>query len=141
MSLFAMTRVGRVALDAANRILSPPPNASSQEVRKNGLFCLAIGIACFALGALGMTLNRDWIALAAIPAIAGYAFLIVGGYRAVFGRSPRASSPGELSLHRAIFAVVFIVLTVGAFVILMLTFDGAFLTPWGRVLGAALARR
>lgn len=44
-----------------------------------------------------------------LPAVLSYAFVIVGAYRAVLGKTPESAHPGELSIKRIAFAVVTIV--------------------------------
>lgn len=102
-------RSGERALDAVSESFSPRRGASSAEIRKNGLLCLGIGLLGFLISGSLIFVAPGTPALAMLPALLSYAFMIVGAYRAVLGKTPEPSHPGELSLKRIAFAVVTIV--------------------------------
>jgi hypothetical protein len=51
-----------------------------------------------------------------LPVMLSYAFMIVGGYRAVLGKTPEPSYPGEVSFKRVAFGVGTMVAVMGALV-------------------------
>jgi len=73
---------------------------------------VGLGLVCFAVGGVAMALSPARVQLVAAPAMAGYAFLIVGAYRVFFGRGPKAESPLEVSLTRVIFGVLSVLFVV-----------------------------
>lgn len=125
MQLFSLLRNGEKALDAVTESFSPRPGATFPEIRKNGLLCLGIGLPCFALGSSLIFAMLKTPGLAMLPILLSYAFMIVGAYRAVFGKTPEPAHPGELSIKRVFFAVIAIVFLYGA--IVSLTYLGTLL--------------
>src|SRR5262252_2870231 len=113
--LHLIAEAGNRALDAVTESFSPRPGASPRDVRVNGAICVGIGFLCMAslLGGIyvlgGLLKNPDSHAMMflLLPAFLGYAFLIVGGYRLVFGVSVKATAD-EVSLFRILFGVLWI---------------------------------
>ncbi|HLQ26820.1 MAG TPA: hypothetical protein VK138_13205 [Acidiferrobacterales bacterium] len=119
----------RVALNLAGRILdgvsdsfSPSPVATSKEVRINGAIAVGMGFLCFAVaGAVLFLARSEWgLRLAFVPAVAAYAFWIVGGYRLVFGVSAKADPYEVASLHRILFGVGWVVLLIGGPILVLI---------------------
>lgn len=113
MQLKTIISVGDRALDAVSESFSPRVGASPKEVRINGAICVGIGIFFFAcFGAVSLTYSSNAVLI--LPVMMGYAFVIVGGYRLVFGASAKASPYEVMSLSRILFGVAWIVLVFGA---------------------------
>ncbi len=112
-------------LDGVSESFSPDPAASAREVRINGVIAVAAGIACFAFAGLTLLLLHDQkLALKAgfAPAMAGYAFSLVGGYRLVFGAIAKADPYEVMSFTRIAFGVVWVVFVFGLLVGAMYVF-------------------
>jgi hypothetical protein len=114
--LFSILRSGSRALDAVSESFSPSHNATSAQVRRNGLLCLGIGLFCFVTGGSLIFVFPKQPAVAMLPVMLSYAFMIVGGYRAVLGKTPEPSYPGEVSFKRVAFGVGTMVAVMGALV-------------------------
>jgi hypothetical protein len=114
MTLAILVRAGARALDAVSDSFAPTRGASSSQIRRNGLLCLGIGIVCFVLtcGLIFVAPTQPMLAL--LPVFLAYAFMVVGAYRAVFGKTPEPAHPGELSFQRVAFAVGTIVVVFAA---------------------------
>ncbi len=113
------------ALDSALTSFSPRKEATSKEIRTNGALCTGIGFLCFILCIpLMYLLNSGASAkLMFLPAMLGYAFIVVGGYRLVFGKKLEAETPYDTSLTRILFGVGWIVLCFGLFIGLAFMLD------------------
>ncbi|MFZ6873712.1 hypothetical protein ACO0LF_16760 [Undibacterium sp. Di27W] len=114
MQLLSILHGGAKALDAVSESFAPKPGASSSDIRKNGLLCLAIGLLCVFLSISLIFVKPMIPALMMLPILLSYAFMIVGAYRAIFGKTPKPAYPGELSIKRVSFAVITIVFFFGA---------------------------
>jgi hypothetical protein len=75
---------------------------------------MGVGICCFVLGGLLIFTMPKQPIVAMLPIFLAYAFMVVGAYRAAFGRTPEPAHPGEMSLKRIAFAVTTIVVVIGA---------------------------
>lgn len=110
--------------------LKPTAEATSKQVRLNGLATFAIGIALFvllsmALLALLKVLPNFRIGplLLAPFCLLFYALSMVGGYRALTGRSPVASYPGEVSFKRLFLGLFSVGVAGGVLVLIALGAD------------------
>ncbi len=112
-------RVGSKALNAVSESFAPRRGATSPEIRRNGLLCLGIGLLCFMLGGALVMASPANPGLALVPVMFSYAFMIVGAYRAVLGKTPEPEHPGELSIKRIGFGIMTIVLLFAALFCLM----------------------
>ncbi len=107
-------RSGSKALDAVSESFSPSRDATSAQIRLNGLLCLGIGLICFVTGGSLIFAFPTQPVVAMLPAMLSYAFMVVGGYRAVLGKTPEPSYPGEVSFKRVVFGVGTMIAVVGA---------------------------
>jgi len=128
MSLRYLTWAGGKAVDVVSESFSPSKNATSAQIRRNGLYCLGLGLLCFA-ASMGVmfTLNAPGLEkLVMLPIFLGYALLIVGAYRAVLGKTPEPEHPGEASLLRIVFGVATLVVVFGALIGFIMLADWIF---------------
>ena len=106
-------KFGGQALDAVSESFSPSRGATARMIRRNGLACLGVGLVCFALGgALIYTLRSATVAM--LPIMLAYAFMVVGAYRAILGKTPEPAHSGEISLKRIAFGITTVVLIFAA---------------------------
>lgn len=106
-------------LDSVSASFSPSPAATTRDVRINGAITVAAGIFCFVAYGLSMFLlpTSDLaLKLGFVPTMAGYAFLLVGGYRLVFGVSATARPHEIMSLKRIAFGVTWVIFVFGVLV-------------------------
>lgn len=115
MQLLTFVKAGAFALDAVSESFSPRAGSTSKEVRINGAVCVGVGISCFACFIpMALFLNADQTAkLFLLPSLLGYAFTLVGGYRLVFGATPKADPYEVLSYKRILFGVAWVLLLLG----------------------------
>jgi hypothetical protein len=109
---------GRI-LDGVSESFTSPPNATAREVRVNGALTVGMGFLCLALSGLLMFLSGSSevaMKLVFAPAMAAYAFLIVGGYRLVFGANAKADPYEVVSIHRILFGVAWVVVLLGGLI-------------------------
>jgi hypothetical protein len=114
--LSSFFQAGNRALDAVSTSFAPPEDATSASIRRNGALCVGIGVLCFALGAAIIAIVPSLPIAAMLPIFAGYAFIVVGAYRAIMGKTPKPEYPDELSMGRIAFAIAAIVLVFGALI-------------------------
>lgn len=107
-----MLKAGTDAIDAVSESFSPRNDASSRQIRLNGLQCLCIGLLCFLCSCSIIFFFPKQATIAMLPMMLAYTFIVVGGYRIVFGKSPKPAHVGEVSLMRIVFAVGTIVTAV-----------------------------
>jgi hypothetical protein len=114
MTLGWLLRTSQTALRAAMETFRPSCGAAPLQVRKSGAITVAVGLIFFCISVAVLVFLRGDIALrvAAMPSLAGYAFIIVGGYRVLMGRSPEASTEQGASMQRILVAIAAVVLFV-----------------------------
>jgi hypothetical protein len=91
-----------------SRTLHVPPEATTREVRVDGLIAAVVGLVVVLAGTLGaMTLEK--IALTVgfgramlVLVFVGYGLLVIGGYRALTGRHPAHEQHDAMSSIRRI---------------------------------------
>lgn len=106
---------GRI-LEGVSESFTSSPNATTREVRINGALTVGMGFLCLALSGLLMFLSGGSefaMKLIFAPVMAAYAFLIVGGYRMVFGANAKADPYEVVSIHRILFGVAWVVVLMG----------------------------
>ena len=118
MTLGWLLRTSQTALHAAKETFGPSCRATPRQVRTSGAITVALGLLFFCAGAAVPVIVPGEMALrwAVMPSLAGYAFIVVGGYRVLMGQSPEASpeaspEPGA-SLRRIRVAIAAVVLFV-----------------------------
>jgi hypothetical protein len=107
-------RTAQRALDAVTESFSPDQGASPRRVRINGAICISVGIVCFAATGMGLWLAPTVPTLLLLPAVLAYAFMIVGSYRLITGKTPTPMHAGEVSLNRVLFGIVSVIAAVSA---------------------------
>jgi hypothetical protein len=114
MTLGWLLRTSQTALHAAEETFRPSCGATPLQVRRNGAITVAVGLLFFCIsGAVLVVLPGDTaLRAAAMPSLAGYAFIVVGGYRVLTGRSPEASAAPGASMKRILVAIAAAVLFV-----------------------------
>ena len=115
MHLLTFVKAGTFALDAVSESFSPRTGSTSKEVRINGAICVGVGILCFACFIpIALFVGADKTAkLFLLPSLLGYAFSLVGGYRLVFGATPKADPHEVMSYKRILFGVAWVLLLFG----------------------------
>lgn len=106
----SIVRSTQLSLNAVTSSFSPPAEANSSTLRKNGFICLLIGVACFGLSGIAIAAFRANLNLALLPSLLGYAFIAVGGYRVIRGKESKAQYSAEVSWTRVLlgmFSVIF----------------------------------
>jgi len=109
----AIVRPAERILEAVRTSFAPRKDATSREIRLNGLICL-----CAALGAMAVVGLLIWISslvlpsnarvspeVVLVPALAFYVLTRFGGYRLLVGKSPEPAGPGEVSPKRILFGI------------------------------------
>lgn len=115
---------GRI-LDGVTGTFTSAPNATSKEIRINGALTVGMGLVCFALSGLILFLSGNSglaVKLSFAPMLAAYAFIIVGGYRLVFGANAKADPYEVVSFYRIIFGIAWIVLIFGGLILAIIWF-------------------
>jgi hypothetical protein len=110
MNFHTILSTGGKAIDSVTNSFAPPSNATKAQIRKNGLVCVGIGLLSFVIGGGILFALSKGETVALLPIFLGYAFIVVGAYRAVFGKTPAPAHTGEMSITRIGFAVLAIVL-------------------------------
>jgi len=120
--LETLLNVGTRALDAVSESFSPRSGAQPKEIRVNGAICLGMALLCMLCVIPIVALVPEKIArfLMLLPAMMAYAFLLVGGYRLVFGSNAKAGDAEVLSLTRVVFGIAWIAFLFGTPVALMM---------------------
>lgn len=116
---------GLKAVDAVTDSFAPARDVTARQIRKNGLMCFGIGLLCFAIGGAVLFTMPVYSTLPMLPMLMGYAFIIVGSYRAVMGKIPAPAHPGEMSLARIGFAVATLVAVFATFIGSIMILDPA----------------
>ena len=112
--LSGLLNVSERILDGVSSSFSPPLGASAKQVRINGAISVAAGAVCLAAGVFVLAIFGGKLSSVGLaPIIAGHAFVLVGGYRLVFGVSAKADAYEVMSLHRILFGVVWLVFMFG----------------------------
>ena len=114
MTLGWLLRTSQTALHAAKESFGPSCGATPRQVRTSGAITVALGLLFFCAGAAVPVIVPGEMALrwAVMPSLAGYAFIVVGGYRVLMGQSPEASAEPGASLRRIRVAIAAVVLFV-----------------------------
>ncbi|MBN2196312.1 MAG: hypothetical protein JW751_26095 [Polyangiaceae bacterium] len=114
MALGWIIRTSQIALHAAKETLRPPHGATPLQIRKNGAITVALGLLFFGISGATLAVVPSEMALraASMPSLAGYAFVVVGGYGVLLGHSPEATSEREASIRRILVAIAAVVLFV-----------------------------
>lgn len=116
--LTTLFRAASFSLRAVSETFAPQVGATSRQVRVNGAICIAAAFLTIVL-AFGLILllgSATAPAILALPAMFMYASLVVGGYRLVFGASPKSEDGPLRSLARVAFGVAWIVLIMGSLI-------------------------
>ena len=113
-----LLRYSELVLDGVKKSMSPPPGATSREIRANGAICILAAILVMAVAAIlifsvqtvsSFTVQQFPVVLL-IPSLLFYVLTIVGGYRLLVGKSPEPAYPGEVSLKRIAYGIASILL-------------------------------
>lgn len=110
MDLRSFVSTSNDALSAATNFFSLPSGASTKEIRLNGLKCVGMGLFCFALCLVPMLFLSADAAIKAmfLPSLLGYSFILVGGYRLVFGKAGAQDPYDAFSFVRILFGVAWV---------------------------------
>jgi hypothetical protein len=128
----SLLRYGELGLDGVRESISPPPNATSRQIRGNGALCILaailvmslMGLFYFSVSAILPGGVQQIPVVAVVPVFLFYALTIIGGYRLLVGKSPEPAYPGEVSLKRVaygigstllVFTLIFGLLAIGAY--------------------------
>ena len=114
MKIGWLLRISRAALHAAKDTLGPPGGSSQAQVRKNGAITAGLGLLlfCAATPILFFVPGEAALKVGVIPCLAGYAFVVVGGYRVLLGRSPVEKGGVDASVKRILAGIAAVVLFV-----------------------------
>jgi len=107
----SFTRAGKYALTGVVESFAPRKDATSKEIRINGLMAIGIGVAFFGSSILLLRAKYAPESFMLLPIFFGYAFIAVGGYRLIRGRSPAPEHAYELSISRILLGKVGIVVS------------------------------
>src|ERR1019366_4437306 len=88
MDLRSFVSTANSALYTATNYFSIPSGATSKEIRISGVKCIGTGIVCFLVAMVIMFVGgiEHGAGVSLLPNLMGYGFILVGGYRLVFGK-------------------------------------------------------
>ena len=124
MNLRSFVSTANTALYSATNFFSIPTGATTKEIRINGVKCIGAGVVCFVLSLAVMLLVgvEQGPKAALLPNLMGYGFLLVGGYRLVYGKGTERAPDDVFSFTRILFGVGWIVAVFGIPLLLLIYF-------------------
>jgi hypothetical protein len=102
---------------ALQHTLRVPTDATARQVRIDGTIAAVVGLAIIVTGTLAALAIEKYDVTVGVGrtmlvlVFAGYAFLVIGGYRAITGRHPAREGDDALSSLRRIGTGVLVVIT------------------------------
>jgi hypothetical protein len=125
MDLRSFVSTANSALYTATNYFSIPSGATSKEIRISGVKCIGTGIVCFLVAMVIMFVGgiEHGAGVSLLPNLMGYGFILVGGYRLVFGKGTERAPDDIFSLTRIVFGVSWVVAIFGIPMLLIMYFS------------------